>query len=687
MLTRARCVFAVAVLVGFGCGKDNGNGNQTGNDGGNVVDLAGTTPDGGGNPNADLTAPPGPGPGPTVVIPPDAVVAAPSTTTLVLPDAPALGEVKYVPNRSSVTVFVPAITDARDYRVFAVKAGVVTSTVATNREHVAGAAVFCAGLRQRNQCDNGVIAALAFNNEEVDLPACPANGHAPSVPSQVNRAIELNGVGAGETLIIEAIDRQCPFPGPIGNAHIDISTDTAEMGPMVDVTVNNNAYTIKRWEDRFPVRTLAEIATEYGSVYFNGQGPNPPNFSTTPPESPLIRMGQPAPPNDPVVLARAVVTVSALGTATLPPGFGDGDYFDDFSNDADQPVLAGTTGNLPKYMEDAIPNLRIPRYTNSKWVFYATGMDPPPDDGSPWHSLAQMFLDRGVLHTVLSDFYLDAMSSLTFYPKRAVVLPTAADRYLHVTFEVQTMESSRRYFNIALCGSDTVGQTYANERPLTAPMPRPAFMNEEDISRTNPLGWNCLYLVPRGPGYYEVDGGDIANAHSDTSMKVTVMPTHAAPTTRDDYESGEPPAGLALQFGPNQDDAFPRQWERAIGADKNPSGPWLDDVLDVWRRTKFDVFIRRDRVAVFVNGEQRLCADLSGKPLTMAEGALGFWQVLYHSSAEFLEMRSHESWANPLTGASHLINNTPFIDSRAWDNVGFREDVEAPADFDPTRCL
>ena len=69
------------------------------------------------------------------------------------------------------------------------------------------------------------------------------------------------------------------------------------------------------------------------------------------------------------------------------------------------------------------------------------------------------------------------------------------------------------------------------------------------------------------------------------------------------------------------------------------------------------------------------------------EGAVGFWQVLYHSSAEFLEMREHQSWANPLTSMSHVINNIPFIDVRAWDNVGIREDVEAPADFAVDRCL
>ena len=675
---------AAAVLLLAACPQSSTNNNQT--DGSTNKDGMLSTGDLAGQPAGDMASP-GPGPGPTVVVPPDAVVATPTTTTLALPTAAALGEVKYVPNRSSVVVFLPAVDNTRDYRAFVVRDGVVVSTVDTTREHVAGAAIFCAGLRQRNQCDNGAVASLHFNNEEVDLPTCPSNGHAPSVPATVNRAIEINGVGTTDTLVVEAIDRQCPFAGVIGPTHADVSMDTAEMGPMVDVNVNNQAYTIQRWQASFPVRTLAEVTSAYGSVIFNGQGPNRPDFSTTPPESPLIRMAQPAPANDPVVLARAVVTVSALGTATLPAGFGDGDYFDDFADDTDQPVAKGNTGNLPSYMESDTPPTRLDRWETKKWVFYASGMAGPPGSDGLWSALAQMFVDRGVLHTILSDFYLDAMSSISFFPKRPVVLPVADNRYLHVTFEVPTIETSRRYFNLALCGSDTAGQTYANGRPLTAPIPRPAFMDDEGISRTNPLGWNCLYLVPRGPGYYEVAGGDLASAHSDTSMKVTVMPTHPAPTTTNEYDTGEPANGLALQFGPDQDSAFPRQWERAINSSKAPSGPWLDDVLDVWRRTKFDVFIRRDRLVVFVNGEQRLCTSLAARPLTMAEGALGFWQVLYHSSAEFLEMRNHQSWANPLTGSSHIINNTPFIDARAWDNVGFREDVELPADYDAGRCL
>jgi hypothetical protein len=71
----------------------------------------------------------------------------------------------------------------------------------------------------------------------------------------------------------------------------------------------------------------------------------------------------------------------------------------------------------------------------------------------------------------------------------------------------------------------------------------------------------------------------------------------------------------------------------------------------------------------------------------MAEGAIGLWSVLYHSSAEFSEMRAHDVTARPLTGQHHILHNTPFATAIQWDNLGFREDARAPTDFDPGRCL
>jgi hypothetical protein len=168
-------------------------------------------------------------------------------------------------------------------------------------------------------------------------------------------------------------------------------------------------------------------------------------------------------------------------------------------------------------------------------------------------------------------------------------------------------------------------------------------------------------------------------------MKVTVVRTHPAPTTGDEY-TGTHVTSYATAFGPTQEGIFPKLWERQIDDQGQISGMLLDDKMSVWSRTRFDVFIRRDQVIMYVDGEQRLCSNLSASPLTMAEGALGFWHILYHTTAEFLEIRAGNPSANPYTGQHHMLHNSPFASQRSWDNVGFRENVTAPAGFDPSRC-
>jgi hypothetical protein len=70
----------------------------------------------------------------------------------------------------------------------------------------------------------------------------------------------------------------------------------------------------------------------------------------------------------------------------------------------------------------------------------------------------------------------------------------------------------------------------------------------------------------------------------------------------------------------------------------------------------------------------------------MAEGAIGFWHILYHTSAEFMELRDGSLGANPHTGQHHIMHNVPFADQRTYDNMGFRENVALPDDFDEARC-
>jgi hypothetical protein len=67
----------------------------------------------------------------------------------------------------------------------------------------------------------------------------------------------------------------------------------------------------------------------------------------------------------------------------------------------------------------------------------------------------------------------------------------------------------------------------------------------------------------------------------------------------------------------------------------------------------------------------------------MAEGALGFGQVYYHSAAERDEFY-RDYWDR--RGQRYYLENSPFVDERAWDNVGYGEHVGLPSNFDPSVC-
>jgi hypothetical protein len=129
----------------------------------------------------------------------------------------------------------------------------------------------------------------------------------------------------------------------------------------------------------------------------------------------------------------------------------------------------------------------------------------------------------------------------------------------------------------------------------------------------------------------------------------------------------------------------PASWFRTQDSNGNLVGKILDDQQLIAPRTRFDVYIRRNRVVFYVNGEQRICNELgtSGQ-LTMAEAALGFGQVLYHSAAERIEF-SASYWDR--RDQRYYIENSPFIDQRSWDNVGYDEHVGLPTTFDPSVCF
>src|SRR5262249_42196911 len=154
--------------------------------------------------------------------------------------------------------------------------------------------------------------------------------------------------------------------------------------------------------------TEAEIRAKYGSMILNGQGPNlpvtdpnSPNF----PESPFVRVGLPAPPDDPVVLARAVIKISSNGTATLPEGFKDTDYFDDFEDPTDQPKFVRNT-------DTTVTKVGVPTNVlqTKKWVLYDVGAYEDAGRG-----FSDMFVDRGQINMIMADPSQGSMSLQAMY--------------------------------------------------------------------------------------------------------------------------------------------------------------------------------------------------------------------------------------------------------------------------------
>jgi len=125
------------------------------------------------------------------------------------------------------------------------------------------------------------------------------------------------------------------------------------------------------------------------------------------------------------------------------------------------------------------------------------------------------------------------------------------------------------------------------------------------------------------------------------------------------------------------------QWVRTWDSQHSLNGVLFDDQLYVTQKTKFDVYVNRTQVVMYINGIQKICDKFPTKKLTMAEAAVGLGQVFYHSSAERTELMSAQ-WIK--TGQSYYLHNTPFVDVRSFDNVGIRESVTLPAAFDESLC-
>ena len=597
----------------------------------------------------------------------------PSGPNFKFTSAPTLSGVTTVPNRDSVLIQVPAVANARDFRVLVQPTSVTANTDGT--ESVGGGTQFCAGIPQHQArthfvADNVSLFPYYFNtNSGRDTPTDenPPNFFGPpptpwswfDLDTPPVLAIEVIGVTSSMTVTVEALDRLCPFPGTIGQSHLDI---------LLSHTVNDNDNPGNPWDDAsalttFPVVTESEVIAKYGSLIINGQGwAGGPNVQANPPLKPPF--AQPAPVSSPVVLARAAVTIAPLANPPAPPA----NFFDDFSNSND------------KFTALPLPNWKYPRDSagekilqNSKWTVYANGYTcctPTAADGN--YGYADAYVENGVMNTMVSDWAQGVISEISMFPRKAAHINAAT--YLHVTYEVPSFATSRRYWAVSLCGSSTAGQTLDSTGTLTQQIVHTTFFYLNTGANPSTAGWNCLQIFNReGNSYAFSNWESMHNIHGGRppippnnglyDLKdyiYNAIPSIANPSQTAAYtvhpqsdvmvmiNKPIPAAGLPEVLGTNEQvvqgqytspvNVSPLQldnpagevaWFFQVDANGNPVAPILDDQQLASPRTKYDLYIRNNRIIMYVNGQARLCNDFTTPTTTLniADAAVGVQQV------------------------------------------------------------
>jgi hypothetical protein len=284
--------------------------------------------------------------------------------------------------------------------------------------------------------------------------------------------------------------------------------------------------------------------------------------------------------------------------------------------------------------------------------------------------------------------------------------------YLHVTYEVPSFATSRRYWVVSLCGSSTAGQTLDSNGVVKEQIVHTSFFYNPTGANPSTAGWNCLQIFNREgnssalsnyQNMYNIHGGrppaPANNGLYDLKDYISnAIPSIADPTKTAAYtihpESDVvvlvnkpiPKAGLPETLGVNAQvtqgqytspvNVSPMQldnpgsevaWFFRVDTNGNPVAPILDDQQLVAPRTKYDLYVRNNRIIMYVNGQARLCNDFTTPTTTLniADAAVGFHQVLYHSAAEF-----SERFVDPERGAAyHYRYNSPWLDRRTWDNL------------------
>lgn len=429
---------------------------------------------------------------------------------------------------------------------------------------------------------------------------------------QLVDTIEFPAVPPSAHIVIEAIDTTCPFVGVVGLKDANLDRTTAVNG---EIKAADSA--------TYSVYTEADVDKTYSATIINGQR----GASQT---------GMPAPLSPPKVLQRTTVVVSPIGTSAAPPV---STFFDDFAVN-DQPTLV--SGGLTSQVH---PFIDI--FENTNWTMEAAGMD-----------IDQYFVDRGQLHAVVADGGADVFASSVMYPKKLAQLSDTS--YLHIVYDVNSITSDRRYWWISVCGADQPGQTIAASGEPTSYLNPDSTLQAGDGNNPNLSGFNCIDVFPKNGALDSVlPLGNGTSSSPETDVRILV------------YGTGKGVTGTNVSPDQYKNGYLTPSWYREMDGTGKLIGPMLDQNNLYAPMTHYDLFVRRNRVVLYADGQQKLCNDFPTTLVTMSEAMVGFGQVLYHTSAEHNEIY-------PGNYQRFVYNGLKYFDRRDWDNLGFDDGVQPP---------
>jgi hypothetical protein len=430
--------------------------------------------------------------------------------------------------------------------------------------------------------------------------------------------LEWAGITAPTTLVIEALSAGCPFQGYL----------------------SPQALTVPPHQ---PLLTLDQIqaASPTGEVYINGQYDLPGTtftvltgngatggiWAVSDASAPMLQI----PNSSPVPIARSFIQV-----APRPHDPSAWDWYQGFNVGSDFGAVAPGTDPLCacQSMGSLVPcqngNGGCGYWTSPIFDFGTYLLDIPPGESQAVFTYGQFM---GQFWDVFDDGGQDVTGTARFTAPPKATISTDPNKFLQITWSVNTVSTARRYPQLILSDQPT---------PIEGGF-------------ANPNSNSVLIQTRTGP-----------------SVRLEVEAFHGLVNGKPWAVNNQSPIHALIDYD---------NWITTGGQPSSPTGtpqpiPPGDSPFEhagIDRMTRYEAFISSNQLYVFMDGAPAGCTQLPGNGFTLTGSVtVTFGDVLYHEAAPD-EQICTQPRPYPFMH-EHECSET----KRHWDDLGFKSGVQAP---------